>query len=97
MPIKQRRITVKTRRKNKIQESPFQFIYLQTLYERNLDKSDSDIRTIPDHTFGKVYSNQIVSQLQITEKIPSSMIEPEMIVSSMQKSRKKKTNNRKRS
>jgi hypothetical protein len=88
MPTKQRRITVKTQRRNKTQESPFQFVYLQTLYERNLDKSYSDIRTIPDHTFGKVYSNQIVSQSQIAE---------EMIVSSMQKSRKKKTNNRKRS
>jgi hypothetical protein len=92
MPTKQRRITVKNRRRNKTQESPFQFVYLQTLFERNLDKSDSDIRTIPDHTFGKVYSNQIVSRSQITEEI-----EPEMIVSSMQKSRKKKTNNRKRS
>lgn len=102
MPSKRRRqITVKTQRRKKTQESPPQFVYLQALYERNIEKSDSDIRTIPDHTFGKVYSTQIVSQSQITQEIPSShassMIEPEIIVTSMQKPRKKKRNNRKRS
>jgi ubiquinone biosynthesis protein Coq4 len=68
---------VKRRRRRKIQES--QFIYLQTSQERNLQKIDSDIRTIPDQTFGKVYSNQIL----------------ESNVSKTRKSMKRKTNNRK--
>ncbi|CAF0917949.1 unnamed protein product [Rotaria sordida] len=104
MPSKRRRTAMRGRRRKQTQESPSQYIYLPILYERSIQKSDSDIRTIPDHTFGKVYSNQIVSHNQTIEERPSPtssyMIESEIIVSSIQKSRKiksikKKENNRK--
>jgi len=99
MPSKRRRITVTNRRRKKTQESPLQFIYLQTSYERNIEKIDSDIRTIPDHTFGKVYSTQIVSHSQTMEQIPSpnasTTMESEIFISSMQKTRKNKSMKRK--
>jgi hypothetical protein len=56
MPAKRR--TNRRRRRTTTQES--QLIYLQTSQERNLPKIESDIRTIPDQTFGKVYSMQII-------------------------------------
>jgi len=88
MPSKRRRI-------KKTQESNLQFIYLQTSYERNIHKIDSDIRTIPDHTFGKIYSNQIISHPQIPSPNPSTMMESEINLSSIQKTRKKKSTKRK--
>jgi ubiquinone biosynthesis protein Coq4 len=57
MPAK-RRTNRRRRRTTTPQES--QLIYLQTSQERNLSKIESDIRTIPDQTFGKVYSTQII-------------------------------------
>ncbi|CAF1083855.1 unnamed protein product [Adineta steineri] len=90
MPTKQRRLTGTNRRKKKTQEHPLQMIYLRALYEKNTEKSDTDIQTIADHTFGKVYSDQIVSQSQITKEISSSNT-----ISITGKSRKKKRNYRK--
>ncbi|CAF1248369.1 unnamed protein product [Rotaria sp. Silwood1] len=104
MPSKRRRTAMRGRRKKETQESRSQFIYLPILYESSIQKSDSDIRTMPDHTFGKVYSTQIVSHNQTIEERPSptssNMIESETIVPSIQKSRKiksikRKENNRK--
>lgn len=46
--VKRRRTTMKKRQRKK-----FEFIYL--------DKVESDIQTIPDQTFAKLYSNQIIS------------------------------------
>src|SRR4051812_22539596 len=100
MPSKRRRITITNRQRKKTQESHEQFIYLQTSHEKNIEKIDSDIRTIPDHTFGKVYSTQIVSHSQTIDQIPSpnlsTMIEPEIIISSIQKTRKNKSMKRNR-
>ncbi|CAF4739050.1 unnamed protein product, partial [Rotaria sp. Silwood1] len=53
MPSKRRRTAMRGRRKKETQESRSQFIYLPILYESSIQKSDSDIRTMPDHTFGK--------------------------------------------
>jgi hypothetical protein len=95
MPSKRRRITGTNRRRKKTQESNLQFIYLQTSYEKNLEKIESDIQTIPDQTFGKVYSTQIVSHSQPIQQIPSTMMESEIILSSIQKTRKNKSMKRK--
>lgn len=90
MPSKRRRRT--TRQRKKTQESQSQFIYLQTSHERNLEKIDSDIRTIPDQTFGKVYSTQIVSNSQtIPSPNASTMMESDMMITSMKKTRKNKS------
>jgi hypothetical protein len=56
MPAKRR---VNRRRRRKTQES--QMIYL--------DKIESDIRTIPDQTFGKVYSTQIIEPKLLQKSI----------------------------
>jgi hypothetical protein len=96
MPSKRRRrITGTNRRRKKTQESPSQLVYLQTSYEKNLEKIESDIRTIPDQTFGKVYSTQIVSHSQTIEPYASTMMEPELVISSIQKTRKIKSMKRK--
>jgi hypothetical protein len=99
MPSKRRR-RITNRQRKKTQESNLLFIYLQTSHERNIDKIDSDIRTIPDQTFGKIYSTQIISHPQTIEQIPSpnpsTMMESEINVSSIQKTRKNKSMKNKR-
>ena len=93
MPSKRRRIIQSNRRRKKHQEeSQSQFIYLQTSYEKNLEKIESDIRTIPDQTFGKVYSTQIISYPQIIEQNSSlntsTIMNSDIILSSRNKTRK---------
>jgi hypothetical protein len=84
MPSKRRRTTVKHRRRQI--ETPSQFIQLERSYER----SDSDIRTIPDYAFGKIYSTQIVSYSQTPSPNASSVIEPKVIIPSKRKKSMKK-------
>jgi ubiquinone biosynthesis protein Coq4 len=83
MPSKRRRTELTTRRRKKTEEFPSQF------FERYLEKIDSDIQTIPDHTFGKIYSTQIIEE--IPSPNPSSIIAPKIIASR----KKNKRNNRK--
>ena len=75
-------IEMPSKRRERAKTRPSPLIYLQNSHEKFLQRTDSDIRTIPDQTFGKVYSTQIVSY--------SPMIEP------IEKSQKKQTIKRKR-
>lgn len=81
-------IGMPSKRRGRAKARPSPLIYLQNSQEKFLQGTDSDIRTIPDQTFGKVYSTQIVPY--------SPMIEPEILVTSIEKSKKKQIIKRKR-
>ena len=70
------RFDMPSKRRGRDKHRPSPLIYLQSSEEKFLQRIESDIRTIPDQTFAKVYS---------------TIIEPEILVTSIQKSKKKKT------
>ena len=78
MPSKRRRIgIITTRQRKKIQEFPLE-----------LEKIDSDIRTIPNQTFGKIYSTEIIED--ISSPNPSSIIASSRKNKSMKKKNQRK-------
>ncbi|UJR08351.1 hypothetical protein I4U23_012622 [Adineta vaga] len=94
MPVKRRRLPRKNRRQNESKPSSIEVVYPQILYETHLEKCNSDLQTIPDQTFGKIYSTQIIEE--ISSSNASSTIEPNPIERSPRKPRKKKVKTRKR-
>lgn len=57
-----------SKRRTREKHRPSPLIYLQTSEEKFLQRIESDIRTIPDHTFAKIYSTQLVPYSNIIEK-----------------------------
>ena len=73
MPAKRRRLLTANRRRRKSKPSPIGMLYPQFFDEKQREKSQSDLQTIPDQTFGKVYSMPVIEE--ISSLNASSMIE----------------------
>ncbi|CAF1034616.1 unnamed protein product [Adineta ricciae] len=75
MPAKRRRLLTTSRRRRKSKPSPIEMLYPQFFDEKQHEKSQSDLQTIPDQTFGKIYSMPVIEE--ISSSNASSMIEPD--------------------